>query len=246
MRTVAHMTSTPPLDPSGQRRSQRSLKGRTSLVTAAAIAGVLVAGTAAVAANIGILNAADSSAIGDLAATDELLPAAGAEIPTVTVGQQAVPSTTAAPSTTTAPAGGAQQYDIENTGTVWVLSTTSGLALDHVVAETGWNPVLTQSDLRSLQVDFINGDRTIVFTAALADDGSVVVDVTEPTTVIGAAPIDNSTQIAAGATPVPTTAYYDDDHYDDDDYDDDDYDDDDDHDDDDHDDDEHEGADDDD
>jgi hypothetical protein len=216
------------------------LKGRTSFVTAAAVAGVLIAGTAAVAANIGILNAADSSAIGDLAATDELLPTAGANIPTVTVGEQSVPSTTATPSTTTPPAGGAQQYDIENTGTVWIMTTTSGLALDHVAAETGWSPVLTQSDPRSLQVDFINGDRTIVFTAALADDGSVVVDVTEPTTVVAPAPLGANAQSNAGATPVPTTAYYDD-HYDDDHYDDD-HEDDDDHYEDDH----YEGADDDD
>ena len=226
MRTVAPMTSTPPLDPSGQHRSRRSLKGRTSLVTAAAIAGVLVAGTAAVAANIGILNAADSSAIGDLAATDELLPAAGSDISTVTVDEQSVPSTTATPSTTTAPVTGAQQYDIENTGTVWVMTTTSGLALDHVVAETGWIPVLTQSDLRSLQVDFVNGDRTIVFTAALADDGRVVVDVTEPTTVVAAAPATSSAQSTGGVAPKPPAAGYSDDDHDDDDHHDDDHDDD--------------------
>ena len=217
------------------------MKGRTSLVTAAAVAGVLIAGTAAVAANIGILNAADSSAIGDLAATDELLPTAGADVPTVTVGEQSVPSTTSTPSTTTPPAAGAQQYDIENTGTVWVMTTTSGLALDHVAAETGWSPVLMQSDPRSLQVDFVNGERTIVFTAALADDGSIVVDVTEPTTVVAPAPVSANAQSNPGATPVPTTTYDDDDH--DDDHDDDR---DDDHDDDDHDDDRYEGADDDD
>ena len=141
-------------------------------MTAAAIAAVLVAGSAAVAANIGILDAADSSAIGDLAATDELLPAAGAAHATVT------PSTV----TTMPPATGPQRYDIANTGSVWVMTTNSGLALDHVVAEPAWTSVLSQGDLRSLRVDFTNGDRTIVFTAALADDGSVVVDVTEPTT----------------------------------------------------------------
>ena len=181
-------------------------------MTAAAIAGVLVAGTAAVAANIGILNAADSSAIGDLAVTDELLPAAAADTSTTVLESTTVPTTTVA---TTPDAPLPQQYDIENTGTVWVMTTTSGLALDHVVAETGWNPVLTQSDLRSLQVDFTNGDRTIVFTAALADDGSVVVDVTEPTTVIGAAPIDTSAPIAPSAAPTPTAATYSDEYDDD-------------------------------
>jgi hypothetical protein len=211
-------------------------------VTAAAIAGVLVAGTAAVAANIGILNAADSSAIGDLAVTDELLPTAGADIDTSTTVLQ---TTTVPPTTVATTPGGVlpQQYDIESTGTVWVVTTTSGLALDHVVAEAGWNPALTQGDLRSLQVEFTNGERTIIFTAQLADDGSVVVDVTEPTTVIAATPSSTGAASTPGAAPTPTTATYsdDDDHdeyeeHGDDDDDHDEYDDDD----------EHEGADDDD
>lgn len=191
--------------------------GRTSLVTAAAIAGVLLAGTAAVAANIGILNSADSSAIGDLAATDELLPATGADADTVMVDATAAPRSTA---TTMPPATGPQRYDIENTGTVWVMTTTSGLALDHVVAETAWTPVLSQGDLRSLRVDFINGDRTIVFTAALADDGAVVVDVTEPSTVLAGSAGSTGAQSTAGATPTTTATYSDDDsdddHYEDD------------------------------
>lgn len=181
-------------------------------MTAAAIAAVLVAGSAAVAANIGILNAADNSAIGDLAATDELLPAAGAApaTPTAMVDATATPSTV----TTMPPATGPQRYDIANTGSVWVMTTTSGLALDHVVAEPAWTSVLSQGDLRSLRVDFTNGDRMIVFTAALADDGSVVVDVTEPTTVVAAMPSNTSAQSTAAVAPTPTTASYsDDDHY---------------------------------
>jgi hypothetical protein len=197
------MTSTPPNDP--RQRSTRSLTSRTSLLTAAAIAGVLLAGTAAVAANIGILNAADSSTMGDLTATDELLPAVGADADTATVAAEMAPSTpTASPS-----AGTAQQYDIAGTGTVWVMTTRSGLALDHVVTEPGWSSVLTQGDLRSLQVDFTNGDRTIVFTAALGVDGAVVVDVTEPTTVLAQTP---ALTPSVGATPTTAaSAQYDDD-----------------------------------
>jgi hypothetical protein len=203
------MTSTPPNDP--RQRSTRSLTSRTSLLTAAAIAGVLLAGTAAVAANIGILNAADSSTMGDLTATDELLPAVGADADTATVAAETAPSTSTA--SAASPSGTAQQYDIAGTGTVWVMTTRSGLALDHVVAEQGWSSVLTQGDTRSLQVDFTNGDRTIVFTAALGDDGTVVVDVTEPTTVLAQAPA-----LTPGAGANPTTAasgQYDDDEYED-------------------------------
>ena len=184
-------------------------------MTAAAIAGVLLAGTAAVAANIGILNAADSSAIGELAVTDELLPTAGGDI-----NAPAVPTTTVV---TTPPNSGVQRYAIENTGTVWIMTTTSGLALDHVAAEAGWTPVLSQNDLRSLRVDFTNGDRTIVFTAELAADGSVVADVTEPTTVVADSAAND------GATEVSTIDDHDADHDEDD-----------------HDEDDHEGADDDD
>ncbi len=225
------MTSTPPVTPAGPR-PKRSLTSRTSLLTAAAVAGVLLAGTAAVAANIGILNAADSSAIGDLAATDDLLPAS---VTPTTVTVETAPSTSLAD---TVGATAAQQYDIAGTGTVWVMTTTSGVALDHVVAEPGWTSTLTQADLRSLRVDFVDGDRTVVFTASIGDDGLVVVDVTEPTTIV-----------ATPATPTatPTTAPTAGDRYEDDDDDDDDHDDDD-HDDDEHDEDEHEyeGADDDD
>jgi len=193
------MTSTPPDAPADRPRSTRSLTSRTSLLTAAAIAGVLLAGTAAVAANIGLLNAADSSAIGDLAATDELLPAIGADDDTTTtVTAEPTPSSTVA---STPDPSAAQQYDIAGTGTVWVMTTTSGLALDHVTAEPGWTPTLTQADLRSLRVDFTNGDRTIVFTASIGDDGLVVVDVTEPTTVVA----------PTGAA--SSTLHGDDDHY---------------------------------
>lgn len=195
-------------------------------MTAAAVAGVLLAGTAAVAANLGILNAADSSAIGDLTATDELLPADSTATTTIATTTSTMFAETSGAETA------AQQYDIAGTGTVWVATTRSGVALDHVVAETGWTPMLTQADLRSLRVDFVNGDRTVVFTASLGDDGLVVVDVTEPTTVVAATPVAPA---ATSATPVPTTVSGD--------HDDDDHDAGDDHDDDDH---EYEGADDDD
>ncbi len=207
---------------------------------------MLLAGTAAVAANIGILNKADSSTIGDLTATDELLPTAGADadIPT-TVTIESVPSTTPTTPTTladTPDTTAAQQYDIAGTGTVWVMTTTSGVALDHVVAETGWTPTLTQADLRSLRVEFVNGDRTVVFTASIGDDGRVIVDVTEPTTIVAATPA--APTATPSAAPATGDRYEDDEYEDDDRYEDDEYEDhDDDHEDDEH---EYEGADDDD
>lgn len=186
------MTSTPSAPPE-PGRTRRSWTSRTSLITIAAIAGVLIAGTAAVAANIGILNAADSSQIGELTATDDLT----------------------APSPTSSKV---QQYDIESAGSVWVAAARNRLALDHVETLDGWAPAASQVDVRSVRVDFTSGARTIVFTASLAPDGTIDVDVTEPTAV-GAADRDDD--------------HRDDDHDDDNDHDD-------------HDDHDHDGADDDD
>jgi hypothetical protein len=56
---------------------------RTTLITAVAVAGVLIAGTAAVAANIGILNATTDTTIGSLTATDNLVPAAPVDVQSV-------------------------------------------------------------------------------------------------------------------------------------------------------------------
>jgi len=204
------MTSTPPVDP--RHRLRRTLTSRTSLLTAAAIAGVLVAGTAAVAANIGILNAADSNTIGELTATDGLLPDVGADADTPTSAAGEPPL---APSTLTAPADDSvQQYDISGAGAVWVMPTSSGLALDHVVAAPGWSAALSQSDLRSLHVEFTDGDRTVVFTASLDDDGTVVVDVTEPTTIFAPAPATDT-----APTPSAATQHDDDEHHDSDEHD---------------------------
>jgi len=180
--TVVAMTSSPASDKSSstapQRRAKSSpSKGRTSIVTAAAIAGVLLAGSAAVAANIGILNAADNSAIGELTATDDLIPAANANVDIAT-------ESTAAPTTT--PASDVQQFQIEGIGDVWVMSTTSGLAVDHIVAASGWTATLSQTDLGSLSIDFTGPDRTVRFVAALDDNGRLVADVTANAATVAA------------------------------------------------------------
>ncbi len=47
---------------------------RTSFITAGAVTGVLLAGTAAVGANIGILNAADNGDVGQLSAAVATTP----------------------------------------------------------------------------------------------------------------------------------------------------------------------------
>jgi hypothetical protein len=187
----------------------RSLTTRTSLITTVAIAGVIVAGGAAIAANIGILSAADSSALGELSAT-ELVAAA----PESTLAD----TTTSTTSTTTPAVGATSDYVVDDAGMVSLLASDSGLTLVTATANDGWTPALSQSEPASLTVVFTNGGRTVVFSATLGADGSIVADVTEPMSVPGSNP--------TGPATIPTSPSYtgsDDDSHDDDSYEDDSY-----------------------
>ena len=69
---MAACTAVPTLGDRRSERTRRSPMKRTALVTAASIAAVVITGTAAVGANIGILSSADDSPVGDLGATTEV------------------------------------------------------------------------------------------------------------------------------------------------------------------------------
>jgi len=180
----------------------RNLTSRTTLITAVAVAGVLIAGTAAVAANIGILNASNDSSIGALSATDDLVPSTTLADDTPVLLERSTP--TSAPTTTQAPtttvAAGAS-YVVDDAGTVSVSATPGGLALLDAAPGPGWTPTATQPDPLSLRVAFDNGTRTVVFTATLNADGTIAADVTEPVIVAGAAPSKPVTTPPAAATP---------------------------------------------
>jgi hypothetical protein len=184
----------------------KSLTSRTTLITAVAVAGVLIAGTAAIAANIGILNASNDSSIGSLSATDDLLPSTTLAAGVPVVLEIATPTST--PTTTQAPATAGSSYVVDEAGTVSVTTAPSGLALVDAAANPGWTPTATQPDPLSLRVAFDNGTRTVVFTATLSADGTIVADVTEPVIVAGAAP---SKPVAS--PPTAATSYSDDDQY---------------------------------
>ena len=184
----------------------KSLTSRTTLITAVAVAGVLIAGTAAVAANIGILNASNDSSIGSLSATDDLLPSTTLDPGAPMVVERAVPAAaTQAPATTVA---GSASYVVDDAGTVSVSTTPGGLALLDAAANPGWTSTATQPDPLSLRVAFDNGTRTVVFTATLGADGTIVADVTEPVIVTGATPNN-----PAATPPTAATSYSDDDRY---------------------------------
>ena len=235
----------------------KSLATRTTLITGLAIAGVVLAGTAAIAANIGILNSTDDSSIGSLTATDELAQPSPAEVevevevqPVETITSTTLPAPTST-TETTVPAG--SSYVVADAGSVSVAATPTGLTLLGAAATPGWTAEAVQADASTLTVTFRTGDRTVVFVATLGADGEIIADVTEPIVVMGAAPTGPAPATATQPAAAGSTGSYDDDshEYDDDhesdDHDDDHDDDDDDDHDDDHDDDrEYEGADDDD
>lgn len=198
----------------------KSFTSRTTLITALAVAGVLVAGTAAIAANIGILNSTDDSSIGSLSATDDLIE---------TTSTTGVPTTIATTTTSLpdSPADAGGSYVVDDAGVV-TLSTSGGLTLVSAAPEAGWTVTSSQPAPTSLEVTFTNGVRTLVFSAVLGSDGVVTADVVEPIDVLGAPAATPAT--SSPSTSSPTTTI-DDDHFDDDhddDFDDDDHDDDDD------------------
>ena len=201
--------------------------GRTSLITAAAIAGVVFAGAVAVGANIGILNAADDSEIGSLSAVD-LVPAdtqvVDVYLDEPTASAAATTSTTTTQDSAALDSAGAQEFAVDAAGTVGVIPTAGGVRLGDVVANAGWTWSLAQSDPSALTVIFTDAVRTLNFTASIGPDGTITAAVEEP--------------IVSVSPTAPPAQFQDDD---------DDHDDEDDHDeDDDHEDEEHEGGDDDD
>ncbi len=154
---------------------------RTSVITAAAIAGVVLAGSAAIAANIGILSAADRSKVGTLSATGAITPA--------TTQRVDVYLDDPASTTTVASSGHAadtQEFAVDAAATVSVIQTAVGIHLGDVVANPGWTWSAAQTDASTLKVTFTDGHRTLEFHATVGPDGTIAAAVNEP--IVSAAP----------------------------------------------------------
>jgi hypothetical protein len=165
--------------------------GRTRLITIVSIVAVGVAGATAVSANIGILDSASDSPVGNASVTGDLTT------PSTQVIDVYLPATTA----TTVPATAAtmpssdptvQQFDVAGAGTVAVAATDTGLRLDQVTPATGWGWTLVQSDPNALMVTMTNGGRTFEFTANTTADGNIVASVNEPIVTPAPAPASSS------------------------------------------------------
>ncbi len=180
---------------------------RTGYVTVGALIGVLAAGSVAVAANIGILTAADQSPLGDLPATVVAAGPATTVEPTVVDVYVETPTsptanTTVETSTTTiAPTAtvddGVQEFVVADAGTIEVGAVGDGLQVVAVDAADGWTWTTEQTSPTSLDVRLVLGDVTYVFHAELAPDGSIVASVEQPIVEIVQAP--------PAATPTPGT-----------------------------------------
>lgn len=157
---------------------------RTTLITVAAVAGVVLAGGAAVAANIGILDAADDDELGTLSAAVDL--SGGTEVIDVYPG-----STTS--TSTDDGAGATQAFTVDRAGLVTVARHTGALRVAEVVANPGWTWSVDADDAATVAVRFTDGTRTLVFTATLGADGSIAGDVSEttPPPVVGSTGSDD-------------------------------------------------------
>jgi hypothetical protein len=169
---------------------------RTALIAAGSIAVVIVAGTIAVGANLGILNAADSHPVGKLSASTSI-PAT-----------QTTPAAVAEP--VVAAAAVPQQYVIKKAGSVSVTLDKSGLRLSDVTPVRGWTWALAQTRDSKLTVTFKRKSATYTFVAVRGPHDSIVARVDHPITKViaaraPAAPTIIASTIAPAAAPAPAS-----------------------------------------
>lgn len=172
--------------------------GRTKLVTIASAVAVAAAGAFAIGANVGILNAADDTNLGELSATGAVAP------PSSQVVDVYLDDTTAAGTAAGVPTGAGssqtgpvpQQFTVDAAGSVALVSTDSGLRLDSVAPTSGWTWTLAQSQPSALSVTFTNGTRTLEFVATTSPDGTIAASVNEP--IVTPAPPATSTASNSG------------------------------------------------
>ena len=192
---------------------------RTALISAASVVGVVLAGATAVGANIGILDQADNSGIGELSAAADTTAVEPRVIdvpldpqspsPTIVRLDTADTADTEA-SDDTAP----QPFIVEDAGVVSLEATADGIRISEVTPNGGWTWIDNEPGDGTVSITFDSDDATYVFTASLAEDGSVLAAVEQPIIQIVTKPAPTSSSDGSAAAPD------DDDEYDDDEYDD--------------------------
>jgi hypothetical protein len=165
---------------------------RTALVTAASIAAVVITGTAAVGANIGILSSADDSPVGELSATTELAAQpveVVVEIPTAEPSATPEPTSqpTPEPEPSTSGDGTAgsgvrtEAFQVDRAGTVVVAVDAGTVQVDSVDPAAGWTwtPDDDVAD-DSLDVRFSSGSEVLVLHVELRSDGTLDARIDRP------------------------------------------------------------------
>lgn len=132
------------------------MPSRTALAAAASVAGVVLAGTAALGANFGILASSDD--------TLDVSP---------TAVQTATPTSVAAATTPSAPAAAATPellaYQVEGIGVVTLARTSSSLGVQAVDVDSQWTWT-TDDSVDEVEIHFTSGTRRVEFKAWLAGD----------------------------------------------------------------------------
>ncbi len=147
------------------------MKHKTAVAAAGSVVAVLLAGSAAIAANFGILSSADTG--GDLQAS----------VPTLVA---------AVPSSETTEAGQSDQgellaYQVQGVGIVTLRRIDETLALESVSIGDGWTYAVVPTTDGSLSITFTDGSREVHFSGKVQND-EVSVSVEEVQTVTGSTP----------------------------------------------------------
>jgi hypothetical protein len=153
---------------------------RTALITAASVAGVVLAGAAVVGANIKILDSAAGGGIGELSATT--VPVAE----TAAVGQP----------------DESQSYAVAEAGTVLVERYGAELRLASVTPAPGWSHTVDSQAADALLATFTDGTTTYQFLATVGGDGNISAGVSQPVDDVVALP--GSSGPAAGSSSAAT------------------------------------------
>jgi hypothetical protein len=132
---------------------------RTALIGAASLAAVVVAGVAAVGANLGILGAIDHGPIGELSAANLMTT----EPPTIG----------AAVEDPGRPAADGQPFTVGSAGAVWLLSDGTDLQIDRVQPNPGWSWTSSPASPGEVRVDFSSGGHRVAFLAVHNADGTI-------------------------------------------------------------------------
>jgi len=167
---------------------------RTALIVAASIAAVVFGAAIAVAVNLGILTAADSSPVGQLT--------------TATVARQtAVEPAARYQSATPVPTRQrqTQKYVIKKAGTVQIAFSKKAVRFVSAAGKSHWTWKLSQSGDRKLTVTFAHGNDTYTFIAKVVKGGKVTARVEHPVTRVVPSS-GGTTWTAAPATTAPAVS----------------------------------------